>query len=494
MLMRIIGLLVIGLVVNLACSEDQNGCVTAMQSGGDPTSQLRVDPAAAGPESAKRLEMEAVFQRELKVHGMDDFLQAFVPFAAAKERRNWNLAVELSPHDGAHFRKGDRPELSVRMSCGAEHKIRRENALLIGCLSCKNLNTLAVWSHPFFGGFDNSRPGGTGQSCFKASRPLPCGEYELTSIVCVQNEKGGPLTFNQSKSIHFFVDASISASEFEQELTNLRDDTKLSDFFKASRLKWFLASVALTPSIWKEVETLTSFKELHLSELSIPPSMFKSFVKFNALETLDLSDSRCAAESIIDLGTLKRLKRLDLSASTLPRDFSARLTGLVSLRELRLSRLKIASTDLWNCLRLPGLVRLEISHSGFQGEVDFDTNSTVSGVQEIQARGSTLGKAELVMFSKIADLKKLDLSNSVTAPGIIQLISTHPRIETIDLSGTFITSEDLESLEELPRLTKLRLDDRFRGSPATNRLEDRNVVIDFRETQRDVLESMWPGT
>lgn len=442
---------------------------------------------------AAKEQPEALFIREMANHSFYNIARTGVKANRRMNARSWECNVRVtSPLAAQRIALVDSPKIEVRTTCERIGGLPYGNLVTVGCLYCRSLETSASWSHPFFGGFCKSPQGNTLSSTFSTSVwALPCGRYELTAMVFIQESPASELIFASSHSLEFAVDPSIESAAFQQGLESLLNDSKLGEHEKATLLKSHLSRGSLTPNEWNRIRAWKSAKELDLSELVIPEAVIESLIDFENLKVLNLSRSVLPQSSLKALGRLTKLKSLDLSDASFPPGALNQLAESKSIEVLKLSHLKLTRADFAAFARISALVQLDVSRCDLVSGIQAEALRSLERLTELNVRGSNIRNGNLVEIGGMRGLKRLNLAFTDIQPGALVGVLAHASIETIDLAGTNVGADDVGTLATLPNLKKVRLDLKLRDVDRILQLQRRGVEIAYSGQVNDVLNEIW---
>lgn len=172
-----------------------------------------------------------------------------------------------------------------------------------------------------------------------------------------------------------------------------------------------------------------------------------------------LGGERVTDADLVHLAAIGNLENLFLGGSKITdTGVTQHVSGLASLRSLRLNTTAIGDAGLEGVKELSGLEELYLSETAVSDEglklIAGMTNLTLLDLTETAV--SDTGLAELKGLSR---LKILRLAGTQITDRTLQLLKQFPGLEVIILNDTKITDAGLESLKTLPAINLIRMHD-----------------------------------
>ena len=253
--------------------------------------------------------------------------------------------------------------------------------------------------------------------------------------------------------------------------------------FKHWRLETLnLRGTKVTSSVFEHINALTTLRNLDLSHTEVTDSGFEELAELTKLERLAIGGNRILGPALDLLKLVPSLRHLDVSGiqrvdsglwglalndvnmsrlARLTQLESLNLAGanisdrgldrpghelarrkelhslpkispLVNLRELDLTRTHVHNADLAVLVKLSNLRRLRL---GYAGNVDDGAISTLTNlleIEELHLPATNIGDATLDAMQKIATLRKLTVGETkVTAEGIARFRAARPDCEVV---------------------------------------------------------------
>lgn len=176
------------------------------------------------------------------------------------------------------------------------------------------------------------------------------------------------------------------------------------------------------------------------------------------LVMLSLADLDVTDDVTDCLAGFHRLKSLDLANTEISDATLLKLRNLTDLRELKVSRTNVKGPGLAVTKYMPKLRELSLSHN----LLDANALSYLPDLKELD--GLRLGSthttdATLAGVLRFQSLGRLNVQGNqgVTNKGVARLTELKS-LQSLDLDDTGVTAQCLNSLERMPKLTRLTLD------------------------------------
>lgn len=163
------------------------------------------------------------------------------------------------------------------------------------------------------------------------------------------------------------------------------------------------------------------------------------------------------------LGKLSQLTSADLGQTKAGSGAANWLTGLKSLKTLRLDDTAIDSWMAGRLRGMPGLESLSLARTKIGGDLILDLTPWPK-LRHLSLVGCPLKNGDLSRLKGGTVLESLDLGGTVVTDADVRSLRRLPRLRDLSLNGTSITAAVVADLRELPALEMLDLT----GTPIPN--------------------------
>lgn len=265
--------------------------------------------------------------------------------------------------------------------------------------------------------------------------------------------------------------------------------------FKDWRLETLnLRGTKVTSRVFDHIKTLTTLRDLDLSHTEITDSGFEELAELTKLERLAIGGNRILGPALDLLKLIPSLRHLDVSGiqrvdsglwglalndvnmSRLARltqleslnlaganisdrgldrpghelarrtelDSLPKISPLVNLRELDLTRTHVDNADLAVVAKLSNLRSLRLGYAANINDDAIPTFTRLPKIQELQLAATSIGDATLDALQKIETLRKLTVGGTkVTPEGISRFRAARPDCEVVWWpAATAVSSEE----------------------------------------------------